>query len=92
MLDPNKIKSRFPIFSDSENTDLVFLDNASTTQKPDVVLKKLNEFYSQYNANVHRGIYRIGELATMEYESVRNKVAEFIKAKSEKNIVLSSLK
>jgi cysteine desulfurase / selenocysteine lyase len=89
MLDPNKIKSRFPIFSDSKNTDLVFLDNASTTQKPDVVLEKLNEFYSQYNANVHRGIYRIGELATMEYESVRQKIAGFIKAKSEKNIVFT---
>ena len=89
MLDPNKIKSRFPIFSDSENTDLVFLDNASTTQKPDVVVEKLNDFYSRYNANVHRGIYRIGELATMEYESVRKKIAGFINAKSEKNIVFT---
>ena len=89
MLDSKQIKSRFPIFSNPENTDLVFLDNASTTQKPDVVIEKLNTFYSEYNANVHRGIYRIGELATMEYESVRKKVAEFINAKSEKNIVFT---
>jgi len=78
MIDPKVIKNDFPIFQ--SNPQLAFLDNASTTQKPQVVIDKFNEYYTQYNANVHRGIYKIGEKATFEYEAVRNKVLDFLSA------------
>ena len=72
----NNVKDDFPIFK--SNPTLSFLDNASTTQTPLQVIKKLNEYYKEYNANVHRGIYNIGEKATLEYESVRQKILDFI--------------
>ncbi len=73
---PKDIKKHFPIFQ--SNPDLIFLDNASTTQTPQLVIDKLNDYYTNYNANVHRGIYQIGEKATYEYESVRQKVIKFL--------------
>ena len=72
------IKKKFPLFN--THPQLAFLDNASTTQKPQCVIDKYNEYYYEYNANVHRGIYQIGEKATFEYESVRNKLLKFISA------------
>ena len=62
---------------------MVYLDNASTSQKPLVVLQALQKFYTTSNANVHRGIHTLSEEATDQYENVRVKVAKFIKAKSE---------
>ena len=70
------IKKDFPIFSN--NPDLVYFDNASTTQKPQVVIDSIAEFYSHYNANVHRGAYKIAEKATNEFEISRNIIANFI--------------
>ena len=75
-LNPKEIKKDFPIFQ--SNPQLVFLDNASTTQKPQSVIDKFNEYYCNYNANVHRGIYQIGEKATFEYEAVRQKIIQFL--------------
>lgn len=75
-LNPKEIKNDFPIFQ--SNPQLAFLDNASTTQKPQSVIDKFNEYYCNYNANVHRGIYQIGERATFEYEAVREKVIKFL--------------
>ena len=72
------IKKKFPLFN--THPQLAFLDNASTTQKPQCVINKYNEYYYEYNANVHRGIYQIGEKATFEYESVRNKLLKFVSA------------
>jgi cysteine desulfurase/selenocysteine lyase len=72
------IKSKFPIFK--KYPDLVYLDNGATTLKPEVVLEKMNEYYQEYSANIHRGIYGISERATEEYENVRVKVARFIGA------------
>ena len=72
------IKNDFPIFSN--NKDLIYLDNASTTQKPQVVINKLIEFYTKYNSNIHRAEYKLANIATKEYEESRQIVADFINA------------
>ncbi|CAG1021425.1 cysteine desulfurase / selenocysteine lyase [Patescibacteria group bacterium] len=73
-----EIKKEFPIFEN--NSGLVFLDNASTTQKPKQVIDKLIEVYTHYNSNVHRGLYPIAEKTSLEYENARQKIATFINA------------
>jgi len=83
----NKIKKEFPIFNDS---DLIYLDNASTTQKPKAVLDAINSMYSETNANVHRSIYSLGSLATKKFEKARKKISSFISANSEKEIIFTS--
>ena len=82
------IRKQFPIFNSKENP-LIYFDNASTSQKPDCVIDLLTKFYSEYNANVHRGIYKIADIATLEYEKVRIKVKDFINSYSEKSIVFT---
>jgi cysteine desulfurase / selenocysteine lyase len=81
------IKSQFPIFQN--NPGLVYLDNAATTQKPEVVLNVLTDFYTKMNANVHRGLYPLSENATELYELARRKVAKFINADPEEIIFVS---
>ena len=73
------IKNDFPIFKNQKK--LVYFDSASTTQKPASVINKITEFYSYYNANIHRGTYGIAEKSTFEYESVRKETAKFINSK-----------
>ena len=69
----------FPIITQSTKAKpLVYLDNASTTQKPQVVIDTISKYYSEYNANIHRGVYDIAEKATLEFENVRDKVSTFI--------------
>lgn len=80
-------KKDFPIFS--RNPSLVYLDNASTTQKPQLVIDAIDTFYTAQNANVHRAIYDLGEKSTHAYESARQKVAQFINAPSKKNIIFT---
>jgi len=84
---PTEIKKDFPIFSDS---DLVYLDNAATTQKPQSVLDDVDSLYREANANVHRALYSLGSEATERFENSRKKVAKFIGANSEKEIVFTS--
>ena len=79
MYDIIKIREDFPIF---RNKNLVYLDNASTTQKPTEVIKKINCFYERINSNVHRGNYDIAETATFEYENSRNEIAKFLNCSS----------
>jgi cysteine desulfurase / selenocysteine lyase len=76
----NNIKDNFPIFKNRSN--LTFLDNASTSQKPQVVIDSISQYYSNYNSNIKRGIYSLAEDTTTMYEDVRIKVAKFINAKS----------
>jgi cysteine desulfurase/selenocysteine lyase len=71
-------KADFPIFK--TYPDLVYLDSAATTQKPQSVIDRIVKYYSSENANVHRGIYQLSELATKEYENARKEVAKFINA------------
>jgi cysteine desulfurase/selenocysteine lyase len=89
-LDPHVIRRDFPILStEVHGKPLVYLDSASTSQKPEVVLDALDGFYRQYNANVHRGIYDIGERATAAYEEARIRVARFINAPDAHEIVFT---
>ena len=77
-------KNDFPIF---KNQSLAYLDTASTSQKPNSVINAVTNFYKNYNANVHRGLYPWAEQATSEYESSRFKIADFINAKNEELIL-----
>ena len=83
----NDIKSDFPIF---EGSDLVYLDNAATTQKPQSVLDSINSSYTESNANVHRALYSLGAKATEKYEGARKKISAFIGANSSKEIIFTS--
>ena len=86
MFSPSEIKKDFPIFTDS---DLVYLDNAATSQKPQSVLDAVDSLYKEANANVHRALYSLGNEATERFENSRKKVANFIGADS-KEIIFTS--
>ena len=77
MLDVNQIRNDFPIFSQKDG-DFIYLDSASTSQKPESVIDSVSTYYRSYAANIHRALYEIGEKATDRYESVREKVKQFI--------------
>lgn len=85
MIDPEKIKADFPIFK--THSELIYLDSTATSLKPQPVIDVLNDYYTKYSANVFRGVYKISEKATIEYEKARKKVARFINARSEREIV-----
>lgn len=87
MLDLKKIKNDFPIFAKYPN--LIYLDNAATSQKPQMVIDRLTKFYSQENANVHRGVYPLSEKASELYDAARKKIAKFIGAKNSKEIIFT---
>lgn len=81
------IQKQFPILKRKINgKSLVYLDNASTSQKPAVVLAAIQKYYTTSNANIHRGIHTLSEEATAQYENTREKVAKFINAKNEEII------
>ena len=82
------ICTQFPIFKAHPN--LVYLDSASTTQKPQSVIDAEMAFYQNFNANVHRGIYPLAAKATQAYEAVREQVRDFLNAPSLKNIIFTS--
>ena len=79
-------KKDFPIFSDDS---LVYLDSASTSQKPDIVINGLKNVYENSNANVHRALYNLGSESTKLFESAREKISRFINASSSKEIVFT---
>ena len=82
------IKKDFPIlFKPVRNRQLVYLDNAATTQKPHTVVKALYEFYTGKNANIHRGVHYLSEQSTIAYESAREKVRRFINAAETSEVV-----
>ena len=83
-----KIKKDFPFFD--QNPDLIYFDNAATTQKPDCVINAISKHYSTCNANVHRGVYKIAEKATHQFESTRKCVANFIGSKNTESIIFTS--
>lgn len=84
----NNYKKYFPIFE--KEADLVYLDSGATALKPKIVLDKMMEYYSKYSANIHRGLYPISEKATEEYEEVRKKMAKFLGARQESEIIFTS--
>ena len=82
------VKEQFPILSkEVNNKPLIYLDNASTTQKPASVIDEIQEYYKCTNSNIHRGVHHLSQKATEEYEEARKKVQTFIGAKSSKEIV-----
>lgn len=81
-------KRLFPIFD--KNPNLHYLDSAATALKPKVVLDKMMEYYTDYSANIHRGLYPISERATEEYEKARKMVAEFLGAEYESEVIFTS--
>lgn len=86
----HSFKKDFPIFKNTYNGHrLVYLDSAATSQKPQVVIDAVKEFFERNNANVHRGIYPLAEKATAKIEEVRGKVAKFINASDESEIVFT---
>lgn len=85
-----EIRKDFPILSQVVNgKQVAYLDNAATTQKPEVVLKAMDDFYRTTNANVHRGIYKFAEVATALYEGTREKVQKFIHTRLTKEIIFT---
>lgn len=90
-LDINKIRNDFPILQQTINgKPLVYFDNAATTQKPLSVINKITEVYTQYNANVHRGVHHMSNQATNQMEAARQIVRQFINANSEREIIFTS--
>lgn len=90
MYDVHKIRKQFPIFNRLINgKSLVYLDNAATSQKPQSVINALTRYYETMNANVHRGVHKLAEEATEAYENTRKKVAQFINAASEREIIFT---
>ena len=83
-----KIKSDFPTLDQKVNgNQLVYLDNAATTQKPYSVIETLEKYYKNTNSNIHRGVHTLSQRATEKYENTRNKIADFINSASEKEII-----
>src|SRR5688572_18688956 len=80
----------FPILSEIVyGKQLVYFDNAATSQKPVSVIDSLNEYYSHYNANIHRGVHFLSQKASAAYDETRLKVQKFINAASEKEIIFT---
>ncbi len=89
-LDVEWVRTQFPVLQRMvKGKQLVYLDNAATAQKPQVVLDALIDYYSQYNANIHRGIHSLAEEATAAYEATRDTVQAFINAKHREEIIFT---
>ena len=87
-LDIAAVRRDFPVLDQTVNgKKLVYLDNAATSQKPKSVIDTLTRYYEEYNSNVHRGIHALSQEATERYEEARGKIASFIGAASEREII-----
>jgi len=89
MLDVEKIRKDFPIFNDL-NKPFIYLDSASTSQKPQKVIDTISSYYNSYTANVHRALYSIGEKATDEYENVRLLVKKMLNVPDSHSVIFTS--
>ena len=89
-LDIEKIRKDFPILQTKVyGKPLIYLDNAATTQKPQAVLESLHNYYTRYNSNVHRGVHFLSQQATEAYEVARKKIAGYINARHEHEIIFT---
>ncbi|MCI0530921.1 MAG: cysteine desulfurase [candidate division Zixibacteria bacterium] len=89
-MDVKRIRKDFPILDQKVNGhELVYFDSAATSQKPQVVIDALVDYYSNYNSNIHRGIHKLSERATEAYENVRQIVADFISAPSSDSVIFT---
>lgn len=86
--DVNAVRAQFPILNqDINGSPLVYLDSAATTQKPQVVIDAVTEYYTGYNSNVHRGAHTLADKATIAFEAARQKVATFINSPSTEQVL-----
>src|SRR5690606_27532732 len=84
------VRQQFPILNrEVKGKPLVYLDNAATSQKPQVVIDALVDYYTRFNANIHRGIHTLAEEATAAYEATRDKARDFIGASSREEIIFT---
>ena len=91
MFDIQKIRADFPILSKTINgKPLVYFDNGATSQKPKVVIDEIAEYYNEINANIHRGVHTLSQLATDAYEESRQKIQKHINAKHAHEIIFTS--
>jgi cysteine desulfurase/selenocysteine lyase len=89
-LDIKKIRKDFPLLQTKVyGKPLVYLDNSATTQKPEMVLKAMDDYYRTYNSNVHRGVHFLSQKATDAYEVARKKVTEYINAAHEHEVIFT---
>ena len=86
-----RVRADFPILDQTleGGRRLVYLDNGATSQKPLAVLKAMDDYYARDNSNVHRGVHQLAARATASYESARAKVAKFVNARSDREIVFT---
>ena len=91
MLDIQKIRADFPILSQKVNgKPLVYFDNGATSQKPQVVIDAISKYYREINANIHRGVHTLSQLATDAYETSRGKIQQHINAKFAHEVLFTS--
>ena len=91
MLNIQKIRAQFPILSQQVNgKPLVYFDNGATSQKPQIVIDAIVDYYSRYNANIHRGVHTLSQLATDAYEQARLKIQKHFNAKESYEIIFTS--
>ena len=91
MLDIQKIRADFPILSQQVNgKPLVYFDNGATSQKPQVVIDAISKYYQEINANIHRGVHTLSQLATDAYEVSRGKIQSHINAKFTHEVIFTS--
>ena len=89
-LDVEHLRGDFPILDrEFDGTQLVYLDNAATTQTPEPVVEAIVDYYRRYNANVHRGIHQLSQEASIAYEEAHDRVAEFVGADGREEIVFT---
>ncbi|RQG95110.1 aminotransferase class V-fold PLP-dependent enzyme [Natrarchaeobius chitinivorans] len=89
-LDVEAIREEFPILErEFDGQQVVYLDNAATTQTPDPVVDAMSDYYREYNANIHRGIHHLSQEASIAYEEAHDRVAEFIGAAGREEVIFT---
>ena len=84
------LRAEFPVLAETAyGKPLVYLDNAATSQKPKVVIEALNEYYSRYNSNIHRGVHFLSQKASQAFDDVRVKVQHLLNAATEREIIFT---
>jgi len=91
MFDIQKIRADFPILEREVNgKPLVYFDNAATSQKPQIVIDAIVDYYSGYNANIHRGVHTLSQESTIAFENARQKIQKHFNAKHSHEIIFTS--
>src|SRR3954467_2153636 len=91
MFDVHEVRTQFPILTQKVNgKPLVYFDNGATSQKPQVVIDAISKYYQEINANIHRGVHTLSQLATDAYEVSRKKIQEHVNAQFAHEIIFTS--